>query len=341
MPPRPQAPKSPDRKRRRTAAPPTNPPSAPASLTPPPSAVPGLVVRSHGLWYEVRLRDEERTVLATMRGQLKRDRRRTDIVAVGDHVWVTDAGADEAAIEAVEPRNRVLARTARHTRDTEQVILANLDQALFVFAVAQPEPHTRMLDRFLILAELQGLPAIIGVSKTDLDAPTEGEESRAAQIFGPYEGVYPVIPFSSRTGEGIDGLREYLRGKITAIAGPSGVGKSSLLNVIDPEPARAVGEISAATGKGRHTTTAARLYEIEPGTFVADTPGMRSLAMHAVPPEKLDWCYREFRPFLGGCQFQDCRHLDEPGCAVIAAVERGEVARERYESYAAMRRDER
>lgn len=339
MPPRPQAPKGPDRQRRRAPAPATSPPEPPpAPVTPPAGALPGLVVRSHGLWYEVRLRDEDRTVLATMRGQLKRDRRRTDIVAVGDHVWVTDAGANEAAIEAVAPRSRVLARTARHTRDTEQVILANLDQALFVFAVAHPAPHPRMLDRFLILAELQGLPAIIGVSKTDLDRP---DGDGLAQIFGAYEGVYPVVPFSSRTGDGVDALRERLRGKITAIAGPSGVGKSSLLNVIDPEPDREVGEISAATGKGRHTTTAARLYELEPGTFVADTPGMRSLAMHAVPPEKLDWCYREFRPFLGHCYFQNCRHLDEPDCAVIAAVERGEIARERYESYAAMRREER
>ena len=299
-------------------------------------------MRSHGLWYEVRLDDEDRTVLATMRGQLKRDRRRTDLVAVGDHVWVTDAGADEAAIEAVEPRGRVLARTARHTRDTEQIILANLDQALFVFAIAHPVPHSRMLDRFLILAELQELPAVIGVSKIDLaENDTDGELPEAVRrVFGQYEGVYPIVPFSSRTGEGIDDVRELMQGKITAIAGPSGVGKSSLLNIIDPDRARAVGEISAATGKGRHTTTAARLYEIEPGTYAADTPGMRSLAMHAVDPEKLAWCYREFRPFLGECAYRDCRHLDEPGCAVIAAVERGEIARERYESYAAMRRGE-
>lgn len=340
MSPVPQAPKRANRQRRRDHPPLTRAPEPSAAPSPPAGALPGLVVRSHGLWYEVRLDGDDRTVLATMRGQLKRDRRRTDIVAVGDHVWVTDAGADEAAIEAVAPRGRVLARTARNTRDTEQVILANLDQALFVFAIAQPEPHVRMLDRFLILAELQDLPAVIGVSKVDL-APdgADGELPASVQrIFGAYEGVYPIVPFSARTGEGIDVVRALMQEKITAIAGPSGVGKSSLLNIIDPVPDRAVGEVSTATGKGRHTTTAARLYELERGTYVADTPGMRSLAMHAVAPEKLAWCYREFRPFLGDCSYRDCRHLDEPGCAVIAAVARGEIAWERYESYAAMRR---
>lgn len=300
---------------------------------PPAGALSGLVVRAFGLWYEVRLRDEPRALLATVRGLLKRRRLKTDVVAVGDRVWVTDVGEGEGVIETVEPRTRVLARTARQTNDVEQVILANADQVLFVFAVRDPDPHLRMLDRFLILAELQELPARIGVSKIDL----EEFPDQAAALFGPYAGAYPVHYYSVRTGEGLSELGQALAGKVTAIAGPSGVGKSSLLNALDPEGRRAVGVISEATGKGRHTTTAARLYEIAPETYVADTPGMRSLAMHAVAADRLDGCFPEFRPYLRHCFYQDCTHVGEPDCAVREAVAAGGIPLPRYESYVGLR----
>jgi ribosome biogenesis GTPase len=220
----------------------------------------------------------------------------------------------------------------------EQVILANPDQALFVFAVREPEPHRRMLDRFLILAEAAGLPAMIGVNKIDLDQPSEDGRPLSRVIFGDYEAIYPVFYMSARTGEGIPQLWEALRGKVTVVAGPSGVGKSSLLNALDPTGQRKVGEISPATGKGRHTTTATQLYRIGPDTYVADTPGIRSLAMHGVPVEILDRCFPEFRPYLGTCFYPDCTHLHEPGCAIKEALEAGAISRERYESYAALRR---
>ena len=335
-------------KRRRSPASPTQPPRdrrrgarlSPAerhseATTPPAGALPGRVVRAFGLWYEVRLHDEPRTLLSTIRGQLKRYRLGTDVVAVGDRVWVTDLGGDEGVIEAVEPRTRVLARTARNTDDVEQVILANPDQALFVFAVHDPEPHLRMLDRFLILAELHGLPARIAANKIDLDAPP----GHAATLFCPYTGAYPVHYLSARTGTGLPELRAALAGSVTAVAGPSGVGKSSLLNALHPEGDRAIGAISEATGKGRHTTTATRLYEIGPETFVADTPGMRALAMHAVDADRLPDCFPEFRPYLDHCLYPDCTHVSEPGCAVREAVEQSAAAipRQRYESYVALR----
>ena len=300
------------------------------------------MIRAHGLWYEVALDDPGATpaiVLATVRGQLKREMRRTDIVAVGDRVAVSPLPDGEAVIEWVAPRRRALVRTARNTRDTDQVIVANLDQALFVFAVRDPLPHVRMLDRFLVLAELQGLPAAIVVGKMDLDEPES--PSAASRVFADYEGVYPVYPVSARTGEGIPELRAILDGKISAVAGPSGVGKSSLLNALDPETSREVGEISEATGKGRHTTVGARLHRIGPDTFVADTPGMRALAMHAVDPERLPGCFPEFRPHLGECFYHDCTHIHEPGCAIRAAVEGGLIARGRYDSYVALRTEDR
>jgi ribosome biogenesis GTPase len=301
----------------------------------PESAVRGRVVRAHGLWFEVTPDSGETAVIATVRGALKRQRQRTDIVAVGDNVWITDLGEGEAVIERVEPRCRSLARLARNTRDVEQIIIANPDQVLFVFAAHDPEPHRRMLDRFLILAELQELPAIIGIAKIDLDTPDR--QPRPRELFADYEQAYDVFYFSSKTGKGIEPLREVLNGKLTVLAGPSGVGKSSLLNVLDPENRREVSHVSSATGKGRHTTIGARLQRIDDTTYLGDTPGMRALAMRAVPGSDLDRCYREFRPYLGQCFFDDCTHIHEPRCAVRGALEAGAIPSARYESYVALR----
>lgn len=274
-------------------------------------------------------------MIATVRGQLKRRRRGTDIVAVGDRVWLARLPDAEAVIEYVEPRIRTLGRTARHTRDVEQVILANPDQVMFVFAVRQPEPHLRMLDRFIILAELQEIPIHIVVTKMDLVDSAGRPAARA--VFADHERSFPVHYVSAVTGEDMDGLRAALEGKITAFAGPSGVGKSSLLNVLDPEGRRDIGDVSTATGKGRHTTVGARLHNLGNGTFVADTPGMRAITMVAVPADRLDWSFRELRPYLGECHYRDCTHLHEPGCAVLQAVERGEIPPSRYQSYVSLR----
>ncbi|HEU0113776.1 MAG TPA: GTPase RsgA, partial [Thermomicrobiales bacterium] len=221
----------------------------------PPGAQPGIVVRAYGKFFDVAPHDGGQILLSTVRGGLKRERRKTDLVAVGDRVLVTDLGQGEGQIERVEPRVRTFGRLARLTDDVEQVILANPDQALFVFAVRAPPPHRRMLDRFLVLAESRGIPALIGVNKIDLDeSAPDGGASPAHALFGIYEAPYPVFYLSAVTGEGVPALRQALTGKITAVAGPSGVGKSSLLNLLDPAGARAVGGLSDATGKGRHTT---------------------------------------------------------------------------------------
>lgn len=295
----------------------------------------GIVTRAHGLWFDVRLREEDRTLMSTIRGSVKRERRRTDLVAVGDRVWAMDVGEGEGQIVAIEPRVRSLGRLARHTRDTEQVILANPDQALFLFAWKNPEMHRRMLDRFLILAESRELPAMIGINK--IDNP-ESDLPAARAFMADYLEFYPVRFLSASSGFGVDELMADLRGKITVVAGPSGVGKSSLLNRIDPSIGSLVGEMSDATGKGRHTTTSTILYEIEEGTFVADTPGIRALALQGVAPEDLPGCYPEFRPFLGTCFYANCTHVHEPGCAILQAVESGDLSSERYESYASLRR---
>lgn len=310
--------------------------SSPVTISP--NAIPAIVIRAHGLWFEVKLLDGPRkndVLIATIRGQLKRQRRRTDIVAVGDRVYVVELPDNEAAIEVVEPRTRALIRTARNTRDTEQVILANPDQVMFVFSIADPEPHVRMLDRFIILAEMQDVPIRLVVNKAELNDPDSG--ASIENVFGIYQGLYPIHVVSAHTGQGIEGLRAALQGKTTAVAGPSGVGKSTLLNAIDPENRRETGDVSTATGKGRHTTVGSRLHEIDDNTFVADTPGMRALAMHAIPAERLDFYFIEMRPYLGQCFYQDCTHVHEPRCAVLDAVASGDIGRQRYESYLSLR----
>lgn len=308
-------------------------PDSPAPL--PDGAMSGIVIRAYGLWFDVRLRDEDRILMSTVRGSVKRERRGTDLVAVGDRVHVVDVGEGEGQIVSIEPRVRTLGRLARHTRDVEQVILANPDQALFLFALREPEPHLRMLDRFLVLAESRALPAIIGINKID---DPERDLETAKRFLADYAPIYPLRFLSAATGFGIEALHADLKGKVTVVAGPSGVGKSSLLNTLDPDIDRGVGDISDATGKGRHTTTSTILYEIDPGTYVADTPGIRALALQGVQPENLPDCYPEFRPYLGKCFYADCTHLHEPGCAIIDAVDSGEISRARYESYGSLRR---
>jgi ribosome biogenesis GTPase len=268
-----------------------------------------------------------------MRGALKRQRRKTAPVAVGDRVEVTPIGPGEGVIEAVAPRQRVLSRLARGTEDVEQVIVANPDQMVAVFSVAGPEPHLRMLDRFLIIAEAQGLAPAICVNKIDLD-----RTGQLRRVFAPYRAAgYPVIETSAVTGEGLSDLRALLAGKITALAGPSGVGKSRLLNALSPGVQARVGAISAASGKGRHTTTGATLISLGDGTYVADTPGMRQLAFWGVDFDRLDTYFPEFRPYLGECYYLDCTHVDESGCAVRAAVAGGAIPGERYESFRALK----
>jgi ribosome biogenesis GTPase len=269
-----------------------------------------------------------------MRGRLKQGRRLGDIVAVGDWVEISQQTGETGMIEAVEPRQHLLSRMAPTPQgEYQQIIIANPDQTVFIFACARPEPHLGMLDRLLVMAEKQGIPALVVANKADLV-----DSSQALGLFSRYEHLgYPVIYTSAKSGLGVPELTLKLKGKISVFAGPSGVGKSSLLNSIQPGLGLAIRSVSQATQKGRHTTVVRQLFPLEEGGYVADTPGLKALALWDIHPEELDGYFPELRELVAGCQFSDCTHVHEPGCAVQAALARGEVHPERYASYMRIR----
>jgi ribosome biogenesis GTPase len=297
-----------------------------------PETLEGLVIRAQSGFLVVHTDAGDYT--CRLRGRLKQGDQEGDRVAVGDRVTITPQEDGSGVIETVHERQAEFARIRTGIkRDFRQILLANPDQIVAVFACAQPEPSLRMLDRFLVIAEKQMVDALIVANKVDLVTP------QAAQaVFGLYEELgYPVVYTSAVTGQGVDRLREHLQGKLSALAGPSGVGKSSLLNAIQPDLGLQVRSVSEATSKGRHTTQVRELFPLDVGGYVADTPGIRSLAPWDTEPEELDAYFVELRPLVADCQFSDCTHTHEPGCAVLAAVEAGEVAPQRYHSYLRLR----
>ena len=257
---------------------------------------------------------------------------RHDPVAVGDTVRVLLTGGNEGVIEEVVARaGGSFTRGDPDKGQGKLTAIAGLDQLVPTFAVREPMPHLRLLDRLLVLAESQDLPVAICLTKTDL-----GVEEWLNARLRVYRAIgYPVLLASAVTGEGLDALRAQLAGRTSALFGPSGVGKSSLLNAMQPGLGQKVQTISALTHKGRHTTVGTRLFPLDDpaGGYIADTAGFRSLSLDGLALDNLAWCFREFRPFLGQCAMNDCSHLHEPVCAVRDAVQRGAIDVDRYNSY--------
>ncbi|GJQ36404.1 MAG: putative ribosome biogenesis GTPase RsgA [Anaerolineaceae bacterium] len=290
----------------------------------------GLIVKAQSgfFWVETGLG----VIVCQLRGKLKQGKAKGDIAALGDKVDITILDDGSGTIDSVHERTQQISRLdPRPGGVYRQVLLANPDQAVFVFACAHPSPRLKMLDRFLVIAEKQRIPALIAANKTDLV-----EEPRT--IFGMYESIgYRVLYTSAKTGSGLEELRSHLQNKISAFAGPSGVGKSSLLNALQPGLGLAVNEVSEAVNKGRHTTVARQLFPLDGGGYVADTPGWKSLGLWDTEPEEIDAYFPELRGLVEKCQFSDCSHQHEPGCAVLAALKEGKIHQERYESFVRLR----
>ncbi len=297
------------------------------------STLEGIVVRAQSGFFTVET--SAGSLVCKPRGALQKKRLDTDILAVGDRVIVQPLHAGHGQIREVLPRTRVLSRRDPQPgrREREQIIVANPDQAVFVFACAQPEPRLGMLDRFLVMAEKASLPAVVCANKADL-VPAE----QAQATFDLYRELgYPVLYTSATEGIGIEALRAQVAGKLSVLAGPSGAGKTSLLNALQPGLGRHARAISRATAKGRHTTVVPELLPLDAGGYLADTPGLRALALWDVEPEELDAYFPDIRPYVSDCEFSDCTHTHEPGCAVRAALEAGRIRPSRYASYVRMR----
>ncbi len=297
-----------------------------------PSKVRGLIIRSQSGFYTVET--SEGTRVCHLRGRLKRGRRKGDVAAIGDWVEITPEGSELGTIEAVEARHHVISRMAPTPRgEYEQILIANPDQAVFVFACAEPAPRFGMLDRFLVTAERQHLPAVIVANKADLVGLPAAQSS-----FQRYADIgYTVLITSVRLGWGLEALRAHLVEKISAFTGPSGAGKSSLLNLLLPGLHLEAREVSLTTSKGRHTTVVREMHRLPQGGYVADTPGLKALALWDINPEELDAYFPELRDRVAQCAFSDCSHQHEPGCAVLAALESGQIHPERYQSYLRIR----
>ena len=304
----------------------------------------GLILKAQSGFFTVRT--EAGDFVCQVRGRLKQQRGASDLVALGDRVTISAQPDGRGMIESIEPRRTALTRKAptgygrggvrAGEVEREQVIIANPDQAVFVFASAQPAPRLGALDRFLVMAEAAQLPAVICANKVDLVTRDQAET-----VFGIYPPLgYRVIYTSAKAGIGLEELRACLTGKLSVLAGPSGVGKSSLLNAVQPGLGLRAREVSQATQKGRHTTVFPELLPLEAGGYVADTPGLRALALWDIEPDELDGYFVEIKPLVAECAFNNCTHLTEPGCAVRAAVESGRIARSRYESYCRLRSEE-
>ena len=281
----------------------------------------GTVLERDGAVY--RVATEAGEVRAVLRGKAKRE---TDKVVVGDRVRLDpDEGGGLYGIVGSEARTTLLERRVPEGRGTRP-IAANVDQVLVVTATADPAPIPQLIDRLLVVAEANEIPAGVIVNKVDLDPGTMLQDRLR-------RAGYPVHPTSVKSGEGLDDLRRALAARVSVVTGPSGAGKSSLLNAVQPGLGLRTGEISAKVRRGRNTTVGAVMLPLEGGGYLVDTPGFSEVGLWGIDPGQLDSCFPEFRPWLSQCRYADCRHRTEPGCRIREALDRGEIDPTRYESY--------
>jgi ribosome biogenesis GTPase len=281
----------------------------------------GTVLERDGSVYRVVTPDGE--VRAVLRGKAKRD---TPRVVVGDRVQLeAEPTGEYHGIVGVEPRTTLLERRVPEGRGSRPVA-ANIDEVFVVTSTVDPEPIPQLIDRLLVVAEANSIPAAVVVNKIELDPGLE-------LIRRCRDAGYAVYPTSAKTGEGIAQFAAALQGRTSVVTGPSGAGKSSLLNAVQPGLKLRIGEISARVRRGKNTTVSAVMLPLNAGGFLVDTPGFSEVGLWGIEPRELASCFPEMRRFIGECRYGDCRHVSEPGCRIRAAVEEGEVQPDRLESY--------
>ncbi len=293
----------------------------------------GLVIKSTGSWYQI-LSDTGQRVDCRIQGKFRlKDIKTTNPIAVGDRVeFELEPELETGVITQLEDRKNYIIRKSVNLSKQAQIIAANLDQAFLIVTLASPRTSLGFIDRFLVTAEAYDIPAILIFNKLDLFS-VEGLE-----ILAEYEQIYTDLGYScyhvsAKEGTNIEQIKTLLKDKVTLISGHSGVGKSTLINAILPEAEVKTGAVSDWSDKGQHTTTFAEMYTLPFGGYLIDTPGIRELGVFDIEPQDLGRLFPEFRERMGDCRFHNCRHINEPGCAVLVALEAGEIEPSRYDSY--------
>ncbi|WP_256003625.1 ribosome small subunit-dependent GTPase A [Pedobacter deserti] len=293
----------------------------------------GLVIKSTGSWYQVRT-ESGQDYDCRIKGKFRiKGIQTTNPIAVGDIVdFELEPNSDRGVIDRLHERKNYIIRKSINLSRQAQIIAANMDQAFLVVTLASPRTSLGFIDRFLATAEAYDIPAVLIFNKLDL-FHEEGLKVLATYA-SIYENIgYPCYSVSALEGTNIPLIQSLLKDKTTLFSGHSGVGKSSLINALMPGMEIKTGDVSEATDKGQHTTTFAEMHELPFGGFLIDTPGIRELGIFDIGKEELGHYFREIRELMHDCRFNNCRHVNEPGCAVIKAVEQGEMELSRYESY--------
>ena len=293
----------------------------------------GLVIQTTGSRYNLILEDK-RQITCQLRGKLRLGKEKlTNPIAVGDWVVVdTDAEHGGWVICEILERKNYIVRQSPRKKFHKHIIAANIDQAVLICSIAKPRTPLGFIDRFLVAAESYHIPAVIIVNKSDII--TQKEKSKLNTLLNVYSNLgYKVIQTSTIDGTGIEKVRDIFKNKMSLCSGYSGVGKSSIANALNPDLNLRTAEISRKSEKGMHTTTFAEIHQIEEGSFIIDTPGIKELGIVNIEPEELSGYFKEMKSLVSDCKFNNCMHRNEPSCVVLKAVENGEIAESRYISY--------
>lgn len=299
----------------------------------------GVVIKSTGSWYEVR-NDSGEVVLCRLRGKIRLDGiRTTNPISVGDMVlYEKENNKDTCVINKILPRHNVIVRKSVNLSKASHIIASNIDQAILVATIAQPRTSTGFIDRFLVTAEAYHIPTTIVFNKCDLY--DEEQMSQAEELISTFEDIgYKSFMISAKTGYRCDELKEIMKDKVSLFSGHSGVGKSALVNRLDPNLNVRVGEISDVHEKGKHTTTFSQMFPLSFGGYIIDSPGIKEFGLYDMEKETLAQRFPEMRNLMHECKFSNCTHLHEPHCAIKDAVENNVIADWRYNDYCSMMED--